>query len=333
MTVAGPPSFPSSRFLARGWQELARYSPQRLWLCSLLGHRIEALVEIVSSQPLDALQTTLLRGLATRDSLPLDRALLKFGMRELLQEGLIEAAGTGWTLTAAGRQALDTGQVRARRQQRRGFFFVDNSAWQRPPHFLPLPSEITVRTAAPAGWQFQPRWLLDAVAQPPAWKRRFQFPEAVSAVVSTGVDDWRSVMVDFPEQVFLVLLEVATESGPGLRGWAVRAGAWTFESVEPVLSLDAGYDEVFPELALEPALEVWREEWLRWSQPHELPAGEAEACQLQRVGHRVVIQAPPRLAARYRSGPRAEALQQEGWLLAGEGRSRAAAQIELVEAM
>jgi hypothetical protein len=332
MTVAGPSSFPPSRILALRWQDLAGHSPHRLWFSTLLCHRIEALVEIASSRPLDPLQTMLLRGLAVLHTLPLDRALFKLGMSELVRHGLLEAAGTGWTMTPAGQQALDTGRALTRRQQRCSFSFVDNSAYQRPPHFLYLPQDVFVRASAPAGWQFEPGFLLAAIQQAPAWKQLYQFPEAVLAVVPAREDDWRSVMVDFPEQATLALVQVATERGPALRGFGIRPSNWALQSTVPILSLDEGWNEVFPELAAEPALEAWREEWLRWSQPHGLPAGEAEACRLQRVGHRVVIQAPPRLVARYRTGPRAETLRQEGWLLVGDGRSREVGQIELVEA-
>lgn len=334
MTGAVPPSFFSSRVVALGWQELARLSPERIWLGAIPCHNIEALVEILSSQPVDALQNLLLNGLASLEAAPLDRPLLRACLRELVQFGLVDRAGPGWALTAAGRQAVDTGQITLRRRKRRGFCFVDNSSWQRPPHFLPLTANLAERIMAPADWQFRPGWLKQALEQSPAWKRRYGFPEDVAALIESQKEpgDWGSVMIDFPGRVYLLLVQVAPAQRPALQGYALRPGSWLLRSTEPVLSLEEGWQEVFPELCTETALEAWREHWLRWCRPHGIPAGEAEACQVRRVGHRVIIEAPARLAARYRTGARAEALSQEGWLLIGEGRSREAGQIEMVEA-
>ncbi len=162
-----------------------------------------------------------------------------------------------------------------------------------------MPAAIAERGTAPADWQFQPRWLAEAIEQAPQWKRRHGFPEAVAALLPR--DDWHGVMTDFPERIYLILLQSAAERGGTLRGFAVHPGSWALAATEPVLVLDEGWHEVFPELSAEPALEDWRAEWLRWSQPHGLPAGEAEACRVQRSGLRVIVQAPARLAARYRT--------------------------------
>jgi hypothetical protein len=49
---------------------------------------------------------------------------------------------------------------------------------------------------------------------------------------------------------------------------------------------------------------------------------------LERIDHRLLVYAPPRLIDRLRAA-RSDAVKQEAWLLAGEGRTRTAAQIEL----
>jgi hypothetical protein len=55
-----------------------------------------------------------------------------------------------------------------------------------------------------------------------------------------------------------------------------------------------------------------------------------EACRLERVDHRLLVHAPPRLIERLRAA-RSDAMKQEAWLLAGVGRIRSAAQIDLVQ--
>src|SRR5262249_22498881 len=158
----------------------------------------------------------------------------------------------------------------------------------------------------------------------------FQFPTEVLGVAPpAGPEDWEGVLVDFPEVVLLALIETGVGDDRSWLGFRIQAGSWLLLGTEPVLRLGPGWEEVVAELDREPALETWRQEWLRWCQSHSLPAGEVEACVLQRQGHRLVVQAPRRMIERYRSGPRAEALRQEGWLLAGTGRCRAAGLIEL----
>ncbi len=351
MTPLGPPVWPPARFLAQWWHDLAARQPHRLWFCSWLAHRLEARVEVICSATLDRLALALLRQLCHQSSpkpdletLAVDRAWLHRFLHELAVLGLVQecvrnaAEGVPYEPTEAGRAAAETGQIAHRCRRRRTFCFVDRSEEQQPPHYLPLTSPGRKAgeagwVPAPAGWQLPVSCLEECVRQSPEWKRRHQFPIDVLAVLPPGgPDDWQGVLVDFPESVLLALIEVGAGEDRSWLGFRIQPGSWQLLGPDPMLTLGPGWEQIVPVLDLDPPLGSWRQEWLRWSQSHSLPAAEVEACVLSRQGHRLVIQAPKRMVERYRSGPRAEALRQEGWLLAGTGRCRAAGQIELVEA-
>ena len=103
--------------------------------------------------------------------------------------------------------------------------------------------------------------------------------------------------------------------------------SWVLEP-EPLLALAEGWEEALPDLAVEPSPQMWRQAWQTWSQPRSLASADVAACRLERVDHRLLVHAPLRLIDRLRAA-RSDAIKQEAWLLAGEGRTRTAAQIEL----
>ncbi len=350
MTPLGPPTWPPARSLAQWWNDLAGRQPHRLWFCYWLIHRLEARIEVACSVSLDPLSLAVLRHLCQESTTPssletlhLDSDWLRQLLRELADLELVQEQA-GWQPTPRGREAAGSGQVSHRCRRRRVFSFVDRSEEQKPPHYLPLalgkPAWLPGRGGVdspppmppPAGGTLPVGCLEESVRQPEEWKQRFAFPTDVLAVLlPAGPDDWQGVVVDFPETLLLALIETGRDSSREWLGFRVQAGSWHLLGQEPILRLGPGWPEVFPELAHDPPVESWRQEWLRWCQSHSIPAAEIEAAVLQRQEHRLVVQAPKRMVERYRSGPRAEALRQEGWLLAGEGRCRAAAQIELVE--
>jgi hypothetical protein len=343
MTAALSLPVPGGRVLLGWWHDLAAVSPRRLWLAHLLVHRVEALVRVTHSRPLDRLQQGLLALLpsaATRspNSGPhapgLDPQVRTRLLHELAAEGLARVTEGSWHCTETGRQALAGGAFVARSLERRVFSFVDNAPCGRPPHFLPLGS--TVLGPAPTGenWRFDPALLQACVEQAPDWKARHRFPAEVEAVLAAppGMipSDWRQVMVDRPEQALLVLVLASAESGgETLLGFTVRSEGWTLSPQAPVLALTEGWREGFPDLAEEPAEDAWRQAWLAWCQPRSLPPAEVEACKLERIDHRLRVQAPNRLVERLKAA-RSDALKGEAWLLAGTGRCRAAALVEIV---
>jgi hypothetical protein len=317
-------------------------------------HRVEALVRVGRSRQLDRWQRALLSLASTRvpcggelitslSDLQVDAQVLGQLVRELTVTGLLRRNGAGqWQMTPAGRHALESGAAVADVEERRAFIFVDNSALGRPPHFLPLngarpPAEVGSARGADASRSedhpFDPPLLEACVRQTPAWKARFRFPSEVEALVPPRPDEspaanWHSVILDIVEERPLVFIQTAKRSGaPVLSGFSVRAEGWALEP-EPVLELAEGWEEALPDLAVEPSPEMWRQAWQAWTHPRGLLPGDVAACRLERVDHRLLVHAPPRLIERLRAA-RSDAIKQEAWLLAGDGRTRLAAQLEL----
>jgi hypothetical protein len=348
MSAAFVPSWPGSRVLLGWWRGLAQRKPQQVRLSRLLIHRVEALVRVRKHYPLDRWQRALLGLAGARvpysgellnclSDLHLDSQILGQLVRELTENGLLHRNGTGlWQMTSAGRQALQTGAVSVTAQERRTFVFVDNSALGRPPHFLPLelgPVRLA-RAASPeaAGFPFETAFLEACLQQTPEWKKRFRFPTDVEAVLlpqnhEMPAANWRHVLLDAVEQRLFVFIHLQESSAPLVQGFAVNPEGWALDA-EPLLTLAEGWEEALPDLATEPSSPMWQQAWQNWAHPRGLPPAEVEACRLERVAHRLLVYAPPRLIDRLRAA-RSDAIKQEAWLLAGEGRTRTAAQIEL----
>jgi hypothetical protein len=334
MTAALTTALPGSRTLLGWWRELAAWQPQGLWLGHLLLHRVEALVEVAHRRRLDRLRQAVLRAHSLSGpltALHLEPQVLARLARELAGEGLLaQGAADRPSPTPAGRQALEGGAYVARTRERRAFYFVDNSSLHRPPHFVPLePRGLSSPCAGE--WHFDAALLGECVRQTPEWKSRYRFPAEVEAVLgpTPGEPDWRRVIVDRPEQLLLALVRASGGAdGPTLLGFPVRAEGWVLDHETPVLSLGGGWQEAFPDLAEDAPPEAWRQAWLAWCQPRSLPQAEAEACRLERSGHRLRVRAPQRLVERLKS-LRSDAMKNETWLLAGSGRSRAAAQVSI----
>jgi hypothetical protein len=337
MTAAPTTALPGSRTLLGWWRELAAWQPQGLWFSRLLFHRVEALVEVAHPRRLDRLRLALLRAHSLPGPLAdlhLDPPVLARLAHELVGEGLLApTAGGRPPLTPAGQEALDGGAYVVRTRERRAFYFVDNSPVHGPPHFVPLqPRGLSFPCVEE--WRFDAALLEGCVRQAPGWKSRYRFPAEVQAVLAPSAEesDWRRVILDRPEQWLLAWVQApAAAAGPGLLGFPVRAEGWVLDPEAPVLALGDGWPEVFPDLAADPPAEAWRRAWLAWCQPRSLPPAEAEACRLERSGHRLLVRAPQRLIERLKS-VRSDAMKNETWLLAGSGRSRAAAQVEVLDA-
>ncbi len=294
-------------------------------------------------------------------ALQMDPQMLGQLVRELTDSGLLHRNGSGvWQMTPAGRHALETGAVPIAAEERRAFTFVDNSALGRPPHFLPLelgPARLP-DPASPeaAGCSFEASFLEACIGQTPEWKARFRFPADVEALLPLEVGqasrlsepmtgempvppptaNWRRVILDAVEHRLAVFIHTVqpvakasrlSSAAPRLLAFAVRPEGWALEP-EPLLALAEGWEEALPDLAVEPTPAMWRQAWQAWSHPRSLPQAEVAACRLERADHRLLVYAPPRLIERLRAA-RSDAVKQEAWLLAGEGRTRLAAQIEL----
>lgn len=331
MSVASPLPFPGSRTIGNWWHELNIYRPLRLWFCHLSLHRVETLVEVIRPAPLDSLRLALLQSLAAGQTpVALEPRFLTLLVRELTKAGLIIPVETGWELTDAGRVACSTGFVDIRSLERRSFYFVDNQAVQGPPHLLPIErSGIPFVPQEP--WNFDPELLQAAVCQDSTWKKRFGFPMDITAVrLPDPVDpDWKAVVLDQAEQLFLMFAEVSSEDkGPCLLGFAGQADDWTLDSSNPVIELTKGWEQALPDLAAEPSIDDWYKAWQAWGQSHGLSPDEIEACQLKISGCSLQIKASRQMLDQLHQ-THSDVLKGETWLLAGKGRSRAASQVEL----
>jgi hypothetical protein len=268
----------------------------------------------------------------------MDRQVLTRFVRELTDAGLLHANGTGvWDLTTAGRHALETGWLAVAAEERRTFYFVDNAASRHPPTFLPLRQPPpTVSGPAPdiAEGVFDLTCLEACIRQSPQWKARHHFPADVETLLparpeDSPVENRQRVVLDSLEQLALAFVRTeGASSEPVLLAFPVRAEGWTL-GPQPVFALTEGWEEVLPDLSQEPPLENWRQAWQLWCHPRGIPPSEVDACRLERADSRLLVRAPHRLIERLRAA-RSDAIKQEAWLLAGAGRTRTAAQLELL---
>jgi hypothetical protein len=329
MSAPAAMTLPGSRVVLGWWRDLGGLAPRRLWFAHLLLHHVEVLVEVGGvSRPLAPLAEVLLgwlrhEGTAAPErlakELSVEASLLREVLEDLAGRGLARQDPAGWQATGAEGQPVAVDEV-ACRLERQAFFFADG----RVPLFLPLDPAATTTLTPPAGWRFDLAVLAECIAESPEWKARHGFPSGVLRLVPGG-EDWRAVPVDRPAQALLALVEVA---GGAVLGFPVRADGWVLGR-EPVLQRVDGAAVLAP-LGAGPGAEDWRHAWQVWCQQRSLPGSEVEACRLEWVEHRLRVRAPARLIERLRS-TRSDALKGEAWLLAGTGRVRPAAMIELVE--
>jgi hypothetical protein len=339
MTAAPTLVLPGSRVLHGWWRDLSGMRPRRLWFAHLLLHRLEVLVSRQVHAPLASLSQSLRKFLARQVSpcrtsqvaseLHLGTDLLAELLSELVQRGLVRRAPEGpedaWEVV---RPAVDSLAENAppTQKERRSFFFTDGA----PAIYLPLAPSATTPIAPPDGWRFDLSVLQACIQQSPEWKSRYGFPRDVLQMIplpaNATEDDWRGVALERAEQVVLLLVE-PEESG-AILGFPVRIDGWQLNR-EPVLSLRSGREVLSPILE-EVGLESWKQAWQAWCQQRNVSAGEVEACKLELADYRLRVHATGRLIDRLRAA-RSDALKGEAWLLAGTGRVRAAALIDLGE--
>ncbi|HVS39307.1 MAG TPA: hypothetical protein VMS17_27365 [Gemmataceae bacterium] len=326
MTAAVPFPLPPGRVLSAWRRDLAAFRSGRLRLAHLLLHRVEALVRVARPRSLEPLQAALLAQLdagAPLTPLHLDSALLQRWLRNLAADGLIDSAHGGWPLTDRGRGALAAQAYTINVEERRQFTFAEPENPRKDPRFLALRGPA-MPLNPPPDWRFSAATLEACRAESVEWKRRHGFPLDVESVVApTGagaeLSQWRRIMVDRPEQIFLVIV-AAAGAPPGWLGFAVRPESWTLQTTAPVLTLPAEDG-----LIEEPSPEAWREAWRSWCIGRGVSAEKADTCRLEPLEDRLRVLAPPGGMERIASE------RNEAWLLAGEGRVRIAAPMEIVE--
>lgn len=349
MTGVAPLVFPSGRTLAGWWRQLASWQPRAIWVGHLLLHQVEALVGLTRSCRPDPFTLLTLKALASGPTLAalekrlhLERALVRQLLRQLEADRLAEAVPSDqWTLTPLGRQALDEGSYLGIGYQRRVFYFVESEESGQAPSYLHLAQPLCDPWPAAANWGFDVGLLEASIHRSTEWKQAHGFPQEVHSVLgieatSPGgpaqAESWQRVILDRPERLATALaLTGRPGEGERLVGFAVQPGSWTLQTAEPAFVLGAAWPEVFPDLAQEVSVDLWRQAWRTWCQPRNLPAPDVEACALQQRDYHLSVLVPHRLLDRLRSA-RSDALKGEAWLLAGTGRLRAAALLDVVEA-
>jgi hypothetical protein len=342
MRPAPPLVFPSSRILAGWWRQFAPLALRSLAVGHFLLHHVEALVLTERSPPLDPFAAFCLRALSLSASsapaelegrLHLGQQLLRRILGELAAFGFAEADDARrWRVTHAGRSFVEGGESHRTGYERRAFHFRDTP----PGEFVPLNAPHCFAVTPPAGWSFDPAALRRCIDQAPDWKRRHGFPTEVRAVLTPDALEaqgepapWQRVVLDQAEHLVLALGVVSGDGEDGeLRGFAIETRGWLLGGSRPILSMGSGWSEAFPELATGPSQEAWRGAWRTWCQNHGVPAAEAEACALNRDGLLLRVDAPGELRQRLHSA-NGEARRDEVWLLAGEGKLRTAARVEL----
>jgi hypothetical protein len=185
----------------------------------------------------------------------------------------------------------------------------------------------------PEPWEFDTEILRQTALRPDEWKARRRFPREVRAVrlPEAAGDDWKTVIFDQAEHLFLAFIEVAGDSGnTRLRGYAGQTEGWSLDVGEAAIEIGEGWQEVLPDLATDVPEEQWHAAWRAWGQQRGIPPADTAACHLARSGYVLRVAAPRRVLSRLQEA-RSDALKGETWLLAGTGRSRAVARVELTE--
>jgi hypothetical protein len=295
------------------------------------------------------------------DRLHLGRQVLRRVLAGMEAEGLVQTDPAGsWSVSSLGHHALKHREFPRPVHERRTFHFVDRGEGGAAPgsaHFLAVHNSSGIPWPAADGSTFDIRALQACLVQPVEWKQKHGFPLDVQEILSfppeeeranrgQGADypgagnsalpsgsepsPWQRVILDRPEWLLAVLVSAAGPDGrPQLVGLPVRQEGWVLQAGAPLFTLRESWQEIFPELGEEPSEETWRLAWRAWCEQRALPAAEAAACSVERQGERLRLTAPGALVERLRAA-RSDVLKGETWLLAGEGRIRPAALVELV---
>ncbi len=348
MSAALAPAWPGSRVLLAWWRGLSERKPRQMRVGRFLLHRVEALVRVRRAHPLDRWQRALLQFASARvplsgewisslKDLQLDEQFLGQLVRQLTALGLLHRNGAGlWQLTPAGRKTLETGSLDEILDQRRTFAFLDKATANLSPSFFPLdrpwPTGLSSPTPDTASPGFEIARLETCINQSPEWKSLRRFPSDVEALLlpdGTDVESsWRRVIVDAVTTQWFAFLDFSpVDEEACVKGFPARSEDWTLDT-KPLATLSKAWRDDFPELFDEPSPQQWRQAWRDWSQPRGLNVEDIEASRLERVEHRLIVHAPPRLLERLRT-LRSDAIKQEAWLLSGEGTIRTAAQLEI----
>jgi hypothetical protein len=146
-----------------------------------------------------------------------------------------------------------------------------------------------------------------------------------------GISPWQRIIVDRSESLLAGLVLTPGDQGKErLLGFAIQQKGWSLKTTTPILELPQDWRDACPDVADDPSLEQWRDSYRAWGQINGLTTSEIDACTLERKEHRLRTGVGRSLLERLRA-LHPEIFKGECWLLAGEGRFRAAAVLECIE--
>lgn len=335
--------FPSSRILAGWWRQLESLAPERWWVGHWFVHRVEAAVLRRETEPLPALERFVLQAIELGDApgvalaelenlLGSPGAILPALLAGLLERGLVHHSDTRvWGPTAAGVETLRDGGATILAVRRLTFPFVE-ARDERGRRVAPAPFLPLAEASSAAVWQpepaeaFDPAWLRACIDNNRGWKESQGFPVDVQELLAPDQETqeapfWRRVVIDRPQQVFLVVIDTPTHR----LGFVAAPADWRLSVSAPAFSLPR--DAALP-VREEPSVDECRAAFGSWVESLHPPAPDLEASILRLAGARLQVQAPARLAALIRQG-KSEVARKEAWLLIGAGEMRRVARLEL----
>jgi hypothetical protein len=344
MTSASSLAFPGSRTLAGWWRQLSPHHPAAVAVGHVFFHRVDAPVVVSRLKSVERLSRLLLEALELEAGRAADdqelllrlesrshveRTILHQMLRRLQAERLVGTAPL--LLTELGRHVLRFGHYAVELGERRLFHFLERCVPQgprmRPPQFLNLQNLRGAAWHVNDAHAFDPAWLRQCLAEADSWRQAWGFPPDVLRLpdppAAEGPAAWQHVIIDHPEQALVVLIRAPGSAGSRVLGFAARQEGWQLLATEPILVLDSGWEEVFPEL-IPPTPELLAGAWRSWASVHGLGEAESSACILDLTGQRLRVQAQPTVVERLRS------VRGDTWLLLGDGYLRTALQLEFV---
>jgi hypothetical protein len=345
MTFPKPAAFPGGRVLAGWWKQLATWRPQSLWIGSIALERVEALCSVHQDEPLGPLDDVLLANLEVptaaevlNQRLGVGQVLLARMLAKLEHKKAVVRNGQGWSLTELGARARQCHMLTGRSVERRSFWFVADLEGSAPQAF--------VTPANPGAFQAveSTRFnrgsleaLLESVERKTEWKIARGFPLEVESIVApepaSATNDlaaWEKIVIVHPYRLQAALISYRRDKGElAVAAFPYQEHGWAL-GASPVFDVEASWNELFPNLQMEPGEAVVTEAWRRWLAQRGMTDQSLDHYQLitraERIGVVPTTDLPDGLGA-----PRGDLARGEAWLILQEGPLRRAMPMELVQ--
>jgi hypothetical protein len=319
-------TFPASHDISRVGRELSLHPPQTLWIGYLYLHHVEAPVIRRVAAEVDPIACSVLRAVqlappvTTVDLnryLGLGLSFVGLMLEDLRRQDLVERAGShGWQLTASGARAQAGASVEHACATRCSFYFLARVG-SSDPEFVPLPRGVAVPVAEPeSGWIFAPETLVRCIDRDNSWKETRGFPLDILGVQRGA--SFQELILDRAEA-----LRVAITQDAVAQQLIALDPHWR-QLPRPLLPTTSLDFTVGTEVGLQDntsALSAWR----AWARRRGVTDREAAACGVRIDGTVLHLAATDAV----RRNLRRLSLDEEGWLLLGEGLLRRAVRISM----